>query len=199
MDRLAKNLFDEFDSEVKPGLPRPKVLGISDTNRSLLCPEFGTPESTIRELSSPKSSDSLIDEMDTICDFLSPNTSPMKINRSPDNQSNEFSCSPPCLNKGLLNLRLFDTPHTPKTLFTKLKKFSAEENESYLINNPVSLKQRRSLREKFMKKELQKEDRKRPQTAPRPERNVVYANFNPFTPNSEVQLKAKRPRIHYSR
>ena len=152
-----------------------------------------------RELPSPKSSDSFMDEMETIYESISPNNSPMKPISSPNNQSSDFTCSPPCINKGIINLRLFDTPHTPKTLFSKLKKFSAEENDSFLTNSPASLKKRRSLRDKFVKKELQQFDRKRPQTVPRPERTVVYANFNPFTPNSEVQMKAKRPRVQYSR
>ena len=196
MDTLAKNLFTDFDSEIKTGLPRPNFLGACNVNSP--CTNFEGTRSMARELSSPKSSDSLIDEMENIYEFMSPTNSPMKSNASPINEPN-FSCSPPCLNKGLLNLRLFDTPHTPKTLFTKLKKASVEENDSFKIKSPASLKNRRSLRDRFMKKDLQQQDRKRPQTAPRPERNVVYANFNPFTPNSEIQMKAKRPRIQLSR
>lgn len=196
MDSLAKSLFSDFECNVKPGLPRP-LFQTDGFTPSSLCQKLNAP-SIAREMSSPKSSDSLIDEMENIYEFMSPTNSPMKSNSSPNNEQADFSCSPPCLNKGLLNLRLFDTPHTPKTLFTKLKKASVEEGELNIIRSPISLRNRRSIREKFMKKDLQ-QDRKRPQTAPRPERNVVYANFNPFTPNTDFQMKAKRPRMQFSR
>jgi len=197
MDTLAKNLFDDFDMEVVGGLPCPKFPKDSDFIDLSSCTKPAGNDSIIREMSSPKSSDSVIDEMENIYEFISPTNSPRKANSSSDNQTLDFSCSPPCLNKGLLNLRLFDTPHTPKTLFSKLKKFSSEENDP-CMKSPGTVKKKKSLREKFMRRELQQQDRKRPQTAPRPERNVIYANFNPFTPNSEVQMKAKRPRIQHS-
>lgn len=199
MDTLAKNLFSEFDGGATSGLPRPH-FPTNNFMSSPLCsnPEGGTP-SLVRELSSPKSSDSFMDEMENLYEFMSPTNSPIKQISSPSNEPGIFTCSPPCLNKGLLNLRLFDTPHTPKSLFTRLKKASVEDNNSNIMKSPASVKNRKSLREKFMKKELQQQDRKRPQTAPRPEKNYVYANFNPFTPNSELQMKAKRARIQLSR
>ncbi|XP_065057622.1 wee1-like protein kinase 1-A [Rhopilema esculentum] len=192
MDTLAKNLLGEFNFEGKSSLPKPNFSKLfNDSVPNLMSP------ASPRELASPKSSDSFIDEIDCLDQFSSPNNSPVKETGSPNGENNNFSCSPPCLNKGILNLRLFDTPHTPKTLFTKSKKaFADDHKEQKGIRSPGNLRNRTALRDKFIRKDLLAfQDRKRPQTAPRPEKNIVYANFNPFTPNSEVQIKAKRPRI----
>lgn len=199
MDKLAKNLFADFGTENTSPLPKPFF---SAQPTGLPCPnilKFDSP-TMAREQSSPKSSDSFMEELGGIDEFISPE----KNFFSPENQQPNFSCSPPCLNKGFLNLRLFDTPHTPKTLFTKLKKASIEEKDPTIMKSPSSTRHgsRTSLRAKFMRKDLASlQERKRPQTEPRllAHKNVVYANFNPFTPNSEVQMKAKRPRIQLSR
>lgn len=200
MDKLAKNLFADFGTENTSPLPKPFF---SAQPTGLPCPnilKFDSPTIMAREQSSPKSSDSFMEELGGIDEFISPE----KNFFSPENQQPNFSCSPPCLNKGFLNLRLFDTPHTPKTLFTKLKKASIEEKDPTIMKSPSSTRHgsRTSLRAKFMRKDLASlQERKRPQTEPRllAHKNVVYANFNPFTPNSEVQMKAKRPRIQLSR
>ncbi len=207
MDLLAKNLFDDFDKEAEEMQfeemcsPPRRSLDSPRKNKGRKSRRMRNGATTRRDMmadlnSSPKSSDSCIDELGSMDEFMSPTSSPIKPMFSPE--APKFTCTPPCLNKGILNLRLFDTPHTPKTLFTKSKKASIEENEPPMINSPISYRSRTSLREKFMRKEMA--ERKRPQTDPRNvHRDVVYANFNPFTPNSEVHLKAKRARINLSR
>lgn len=196
MDVLAKNLFDDFEEEAC-GLQfqslSPPAVSRLGACRSVFGEKSENNSSRIADLnSSLKSSDSFLDA--SMEEFLSPSNSPMKVQSSPEMQGPIFNCSPPCLNKGILNLRLFDTPHTPKTLFTKSKKLSFEENESPGRASPY--RARTSLRQKSLRRELINNlERKRPQTEPRPDHKVVYANFNPFTPNSEVHMKAKRPRI----
>eukprot|EP00794_Sanderia_malayensis_P012687 gene12687-13989_t len=202
MDTLAKNLFGDFQDEsedVSPPSVRRCLRPIKEMSRGAGI----NMENGIREVnSSPKSSDSFTDDFCMMEDFISPTNSPLKGQPSSEKDAPKFICTPPCLNKGILNLRLFDSPHTPKTLFTKSKKASLEENEpppAVTPASPASLRSRTSLREKFLRKELA-EQRKRPQTEPRPlqSQNVVYANFNPFTPNSQVHLKAKRARMQMS-
>ena len=214
MDSLSKNLFNDFELEVE-GFENPQFASPPSLKRCLPRPNVHRFElEVIRENSSsaarnreddgsPKSSDSLIDELGSIDDFVSPS----KFSCSPDQTQEQpsFNCSPPSLNKGFLALKLFDTPHTPKTLFTKSKRGSKEDSQDFCPPSPLvsdRIKARGSLR---LRERLKREDRninhkkRGAVTDPRPQRTVVYANVNPFTPDSDVQVRAKRPRIYHSR
>ncbi|XP_057313912.1 wee1-like protein kinase 2 [Hydractinia symbiolongicarpus] len=193
MDNLAKNLFDEFsDNEsdllATPPMKRPHTPTFREGNQRPMPSIFED-----RSFGSPKSGDSFLgDELNSTDEMLSPSCSPMKLVQSP---GRGFSMqSPPSIQRGFLALRLFDTPHTPKTLLNKFKDAAGESPKSS-PKSQTKLNSRVRLKDQFA--HIKDTNRKRPNSEPRNiGKNVVYANINPFTP-SAAGVKHKRTRQEF--
>ncbi len=134
------------------------------------------------ELLTPTSSDSSPS-------FINSPTSPKRMQRQPIRKT------PPNSPPSLRALRLFDTPHTPKTLLERSKNYDVIQPESPSVRNSrgkrFGLKSRRFLGER------------KPFSEPRDagSRGRIEANINPFTPNhneSSIQ-KHKRSRMNIDR
>ena len=118
--------------------------------------------------------------------FINSPTSPKRVHRQPIRKT------PPNSPPSLRALRLFDTPHTPKTLLERSKNYDGVPPESPDVRNSrgkrFGLKSRRLLGER------------KPFSEPRTtgSNGRIEANINPFTPNhneSSIQ-KHKRSRIN---
>lgn len=112
------------------------------------------------------------------CKYYSPDSSPVKIQLD-DSEVFEPRKTPPLSPPSLCGLRLFDTPHTPKSLL--------ERSGS---KSPASKSPRRI--RKFPGSKLRRHidiGGRRIQTEPRNNTRSVYANVNPFTPNGSSNFK----------
>ena len=200
MDDLAKSLFNDFEeSNQTPSrrdMKRPHTpTNVYKTPKSLPLPSISEDVS----FGSPKSlGDSFLgDEFNSADEMMSPPCSPAKKIYSPNSS---FCQSPPSLQRGLLALRLFDTPHTPKTLtrnFKRIASNSKKETVEEPCHNavcPESPKSNKFSRSR-LKNKLNKSRNQHANTDPRPEsKSIVYANINPFTPSpSIVRAKKMRP------
>ena len=134
------------------------------------------------------------DEFNSTDEMMSPTCSPAKRPYSPE-QSTLFH-SPPSIQRGFLALKLFDSPHTPRTLLGKFKESTSEpiQQNNTPIENPT--KSRIRLKDRFSN--IKNLDRKRPNSEPRISKPVVYANVNPFTQTGNV-FKTKRTRNDFER
>ena len=193
MDCLSRSLFDEFndDSPKKPKFQRPCTPPVINTGNMLPLPCIV--EDTM--------SRSKCDDFNSSGEMISPPCSPTKF-MSPS--PNRLLQSPPSIHRGFLALKLFDTPHTPKTLLSKFKSAANENTPSEGDKDHKDVKRNKRLsaksRERFlnMRDMREVEDRKRPTTEPRDKKHVVYANINPFTPSPTV-VKHKRTRQEFER
>jgi hypothetical protein len=165
----GKNSFSTINEETQESLDMSDTSfeGIPDWNSELLTP------------TSSESSPS----------FINSPTSPKRIQRQPIRKT------PPNSPPSLRALRLFDTPHTPKTLLERSKNYDAVPPESPDVRNSrgkrFGLKSRRLLGER------------KPFSEPRntSSHGRIEANINPFTPNhneSSIQ-KHKRSRMNLDR
>ena len=197
MDVLSKNLFNDFEEEstmiMTPNMKRPHTpTNVTNRSRRMCLPP-------ICENSSPRSSDSFMcDDFNSTDEMMSPPCSPAKLPYSPDRSS--FMHSPPSIDRGFLALKLFDTPHTPKTLLSKFKQVGRDsklspEGSPRNLNKSCS---RVRLKDRFARVKDLQVDRKKAKTDPRSGKPVVYANINPFTPSHSV-IKPKRPRQDFER
>ena len=194
MDCLSRTLFDEFneeDSPKKSKFQRPCTPPVVNNNNRLPLP-------CISEDSFKRNDFYIGDEFNSSGEMISPPCSPAKF-MSPS--PNKLLQSPPSIHRGFLALKLFDTPHTPKTLLSKFKdaaniesNSSEKETEAAKRNKSFASKSR----ERFSNLG-DGADRKRPLTEPRPDKKqFVYANINPFTPSPSV-VKHKRTRQEFER
>ena len=195
MDALAKNLFDEFEEDSSPvavttKMKRPHTpTNVTNKSHRLQLP-------LICEDSSPKSGDSFMcDEFNSTDELMSPPCSPAKLPYSPDRSS--LLQSPPSIHRGFLALKLFDTPHTPKTLLSKFKHVAGDRKISP-ENTPKETKSCSRVRLKDRFARVKETDRKRPKSESNCHKHVVYANVNPFTPTAGVG-KSKRSRQEFER
>ena len=166
------NSFSTINEE-----PR-EALDISDTSFD----GFDATPDWNSELLTPTSSDSSPS-------FIRSPTSPSRM------QHQRSRRTPPNSPPSLRALRLFDTPHTPKTLLERSKNYDTVPPESPDTRNTrgkrFGLKTRRLLGER------------KPSSEPRGvgSRGQIEANINPFTPNhneSSIQ-KHKRSRTNIDR
>jgi hypothetical protein len=163
----GKNSFSTISEETRAS------LDMSDTSFE------GTPDWN-SELLTPTSSESS-------SSFMSSPSSPKRhpIRKTPPN-------SPPSLRA----LRLFDTPHTPKTLLERSKNYDT-------TLPPESPDMRNTRGRRFALKSRRLLGEKKPFSEPRDAgtRERIEANINPFTPNHNESsfLKHKRSRINLDR
>ena len=199
MDCLSRSLFDEFNDESpkKAKLQRPCTPPVI---KSSIRP---MPFITETKNYNKDGLFSIGDEFNSSGEMVSPPCSPTKL-MSPS--PNKFLQSPPSIHRGFLALKLFDTPHTPKTLLSKFKD-AANDKTIIVDKNANNTEQNENIRttKRFSSKSrdrftnLLEEEFKRPSTEPRLNRKqVVYANINPFTPSPSV-VKHKRTRQEFER
>ena len=201
MDCLNRSLFDEFndDSPKKAKVQRPCTPPVIKSSRTRPMPFITESKDYNKE-----SLFSLSDDFNSSGEMISPPCSPTKL-MSPS--PNRLMQSPPSIHRGFLALKLFDTPHTPKTLLSKFKDaandntLTADRNLNNNIEQNGNLRTNKRFssksRERFTN--LLEDDFKRPSTEPRLDRkHVVYANINPFTPSPSV-VKHKRTRQEFER
>ena len=132
------------------------------------------------KLKSPECSEDLWDTgFCSPCKYYSPDSSPVK---SPMDDSEVFENArktPPLSPPSLCGLRLFDTPHTPKSLLERSGSASSISSSPRRFKRPTGTKLRRHL----------ENGGRRIQTEPRNNTRSVYANVNPFTPNGSSNFK----------
>lgn len=142
------------------------------------------------KLTSPDSSEDVWDAgFCSPCKYYSPDTSPVKLEMD-DSEVFESRTPPPLSPPSLCGLRLFDTPHTPKSLLER------SGSTSPGCKSPVRLRKFPGTK---LRRNIERGGR-RIQTEPRNSTRSVYANVNPFTPNGSANLKHsnknKRTRNH---
>jgi len=201
MDCLSRSLFDEFndDSQKKTKFQRPCTPPVINVGNMLPLP-------CIVEDTISRSEFLHGDDFNSSGEMFSPPCSPTPCSptkfMSPS--PSRLLQSPPSIQRGFLALKLFDTPHTPKTLLSKFKSAANESTPSEGDKDHKDVKKNKRLsaksRERFsnMRNIREGEDRKRPTTEPRDKKHVVYANINPFTPSPSV-VKHKRTRQEFER
>ena len=190
---------DSDDSPKKAKVQRPCTPPVIKSSRTRPMPFITESKDYNKE-----SLFSLSDDFNSSGEMISPPCSPTKL-MSPS--PNRLMQSPPSIHRGFLALKLFDTPHTPKTLLSKFKDaandntLTADRNLNNNIEQNGNLRTNKRFssksRERFTN--LLEDDFKRPSTEPRLDRkHVVYANINPFTPSPSV-VKHKRTRQEFER
>ncbi|XP_065669451.1 wee1-like protein kinase isoform X3 [Hydra vulgaris] len=185
MSTLAQNIIDKFTEEmVSPISHKRPCTPVLKKSRGLPLPSI----TEVDKITSCHRS-FLDDELNSTDDMISPPDSPVKKRLISPIKSTSFQ-SPPSIQRGFLALRLFDTPHTPKTLVSKFKNNTNSEYDISSNEGPAS-------RTRLKKKKTNLDDRKRKKSDRKQgEKLVVYANINPFTPSPSI-VKAKRTRTDF--
>ena len=162
---------------------------------------------------SPKSGDSFNgdSELNNSTDTISPPFSPVKMHLS----SPSGMHSPPSIQRGVLALKLFDTPHTPKTLFNKFKCAAGDTSGHRSSTRDRDAPYTRSRSKSVISKDNSKDNLRdlvkdlgsvsgvENVETPSATRHVILANINPYTPSpmspSRAALKQKRNRKQFEK
>lgn len=192
MDCLSRSLFDEFNDESpkKAKFQRPCTPPVINTTNKLPLPFITEENGCVRDRFKN-------DDFNSSGEMISPPCSPAKM-MSPS--PNRLLQSPPSIHRGFLALKLFDTPHTPKTLLSKFKD-AANDNlmDKEKDNKDLKRNKRFNSKSKDRFAELRETEFKPPTFNPSyNKKQIVYANINPFTPSPSV-VKHKRTRQEFER
>eukprot|EP00111_Clytia_hemisphaerica_P018797 TCONS_00055574-protein len=195
MDCLSRSLFDEFsegESPKKAKFKRPCTPPVINTTNKLPLPFITEDDGYNNDML-------MRDDFNSSGEMISPPCSPTKLMSPSPNRPSRLLQSPPSIHRGFLALKLFDTPHTPKTLLSKFKD-AANDNTSPTSSNDnkKDIKKKRNSINKEKRLDFNSADFKHPASIIRGniDKKVVYANINPFTPSPSV-VKHKRTRQEF--
>ena len=200
---LSSSFFDEIEEDFSfsnsPPPKRPR------TPTSIRGKRSRRPLPVINENGghSPKCGVScLCDDFNNTNENISPPFSPVKMHLSPQGMH-----SPPSIQRGVLALKLFDTPHTPKTLFNKFKRAAGDSGRLHKDRDKAvpqtRSRNRMKLKDEFnLVKSCNLLSGTETFNTPTVERPVILANINPYTPSPYLQspvLKHKRNRNEFEK
>lgn len=182
------NFFDEIEEDFEFGKSPPPKRSRTPTKTHKRISRRPLPVINENGGCSPRSDSFTTDDFNSTNDTLSPPFSPVKMHLSPHSMH-----SPPSIQRGVLALKLFDTPHTPKTLLNKFKRAAGDESEK-----KKNVPQTRS-RNKTKLKEDSRCSSENTVTPPTVERPVIIANINPYTPSPLTHPPGKRNRNEFEK